>query len=361
MTIVPLNCAVKPWQSHGDGSSRPAGVRNRIALAGVLTLRGFSLFLGAFTLVGLVGELRGRTTDVSLWWIDLRDVPPMLRIGLLGTLSGLLVLWALREAPGRRLRQATAIACGVFALLAVRDSARFMTVSGGGLVHTSLPVPFSLFVMVALGILAVGTLRVGAPVVVGRVRSWLGIAAAVIAWASVFPLAQMFFFGTTDYRRPADAAVIFGARVYANGAPSPLLEDRIRTGVELYEAGLVPKLIMSGGDGADGFNEARVMRDVAVAHGVDPTAVLVDPAGVTTEATVANSMALLSPNKGVAPRVMAVSQAYHLPRVQLSFATAGIDVLTVPAADPVPIGEMPLLVAREVPAFWVYYLRVCLG
>jgi vancomycin permeability regulator SanA len=330
-------------------------------MASVLTLRGFSLFLGAFTLVGLVGELRGRTMDVSLWWIDLRDLPAMVRIGLLGTLSGLLVLWAIREAPGRRLRQATAIVCAVFALLAVRDSARFMAISGGGLVHSSLPVPFSLFVMVALSILAVGTLRVAAPVVVGRVRTWLGIAAAVVVWAAVFPLAQMFFFGTTDYRRPADAAVIFGARVYASGAPSPLLADRIRTGVELYDSGLVSKLIMSGGDGADGFNEARVMRDVAVADGVDPTAVLVDPAGVTTEATVANAMALLGPDSGVAPRVMAVSQAYHLPRVQLSFATAGIDVLTVPAADPIPIGEMPLLVAREVPAFWVYYLRVCLG
>ena len=336
-------------------------MRTRIARAGVLTLRGFSLFLGAFTLVGIVGELRGRTMDVSLWWIDLRDIPAMLRFALLGTLSGLLVLWAIREAPGRRLRQATAVSCGLFALLAVRDTARFMAVSGSGLVHSSLPVPFSFFVVVALSILAVGTLRAGAPIAGGRARQWLGIAAAVVAWAAVFPLAQMLFFGTTDYRRPADAAVIFGARVYASGAPSPLLTDRIRTGVELYEAGLVPKLIMSGGDGADGFNEAQVMRDVAVADGVDPTAVLVDPAGVTTEATVANSMALLAPTSGVAPRVMAVSQAYHLPRVQLSFATAGIDVLTVPAADPIPIGEMPLLVAREVPAFWVYYLRVCLG
>lgn len=336
-------------------------MRNRIAPAGALTLRGFSLFLGAFTLIGIVGELRGRTMDVSLWWIDLRDLPAMVRIGLLGTLSGLLVLWAIRESPGRRLRQATAIICGLFALLAVRDTARFTAISGSGLVHSTLPVPFSLFVAVVLSVLAVGTLRARAPIAAGRVREWLGIAAVVVAWAVVFPLAQMLFFGTTDYRRPADAAVIFGARVYANGIPSPLLADRIRTGVELYEAGLAPKLIMSGGDGADGFNEARVMRDVAVADGVDPTAILVDPSGVTTEATVANSITLLAPTSGISPRVIAVSQAYHLPRVQLSFATAGIDVLTVPAADPIPIGEMPLLVAREVPAFWVYYLRVCLG
>jgi hypothetical protein len=54
-------------------------------------------------------------------------------------------------------------------------------------------------------------------------------------------------------------------------------------------------------------------------------------------------------------------QPYHLPRIQLAFSGAGIDVLTVPAVDPIPIREMPLLVAREVRAFWLYYLRACLG
>ena len=173
----------------------------------------------------------------------------------------------------------------------------------------------------------------------------------------------MWFFGTTDYRRPADAAVVFGARVYASGAPSPLLADRIRTGIELYRSGLVSVLVMSGGDGADGFNEALVMRDEAIRAGVDPAAIVLDRAGDTTEATVADTVALLSIRNGgrLPPRIIAVSQAYHLPRIQLSFATAGVDVLTVPAVDPEPIGEMPLLVGREVPAFWVYFLRVCLG
>jgi vancomycin permeability regulator SanA len=336
-------------------------VRNHVVQTILVALRGLALFLGAFTIVGLIGEVRGRTTDVSLWWIDLRDVPGPLRIALLSAFGGLLVTWAFRGAPGVRLRRATTVACAVFALLAIRDTAQFMTLTGSGFVHSSLPVPFSLFVAATLGALAIATLRSPA-VGIGRpVRTGLAIAVAVIAWGLVFPVAQMLFFGTTDYRRPADAAVIFGARVYASGVPSPLLADRIRTGVELYRDGLVPTLVMSGGDGADGFNEAQVMRTEAIAAGVSPTAILVDTAGVTTEATVANAMALLGGGASIQPRVIAVSQAYHLPRVQLSFATAGIDVLTVPAADPEPIGEMPLLVAREVPAFWVYYLRVCLG
>ncbi len=347
-------------KSHGIQPSRPPGVRNRVVRTATVALRGLALFLGAFTIVGLVGEVRGRTSDVSLWWIDLRDLPGILRIALLASFAGLLVAWGIRARPGVTLRRVTALGCAMFALLALRDTARFMAISGSGFVHSTLPVPFSLFVAAFLGVLAIGTLR--PPTFDGDrpARTGLTILASVIAWGLLFPLAQMFFFGTTDYRRPADAAVIFGARVYASGAPSPLLADRIRTGVELYRAGLVPTLVMSGGDGADGFNEALVMRDEAIAAGVSPAAILVDPAGVTTEATVANAIALLW-DHSVPPRLIAVSQAYHLPRVQLSFATAGIDVLTVPAADPEPIGEMPLLVAREVPAFWVYYLRVCLG
>src|SRR5205823_2607480 len=69
------------------------------------------------------------------------------------------------------------------------------------------------------------------------------VAACVIA----FPLAQMWFFGETDYRRRADAAVVFGARAYADGRASPVLADRVTTACELYRAGLVPKLIFSGG------------------------------------------------------------------------------------------------------------------
>jgi vancomycin permeability regulator SanA len=340
---------------------RPS-VRNRLAWGVVVTLRGLALFLGVFTLISLVGELRGRTSDINLWWIDLRDLRGFVRITILAGFGGLLVAWAIRAAPGVWLRRATSLACAVLAGVALRDSFRFLALSGDGLVHSVLAVPLSLFVAVALGTLALATLRPGHSGEGRSLREALAIGAAIAGWGLAFPLAQMFFFGTTDYRRPADAAVIFGARVYASGVPSPLLADRIRTGVELYDSGLVPMLVMSGGDGVDGFNEAEVMRASAIAAGVAPGAIMVDPAGVTTEATVANAVSLLSEGSNpLPPRIMAVSQPYHLPRVQLSFATAGVDVLTVPAADPQPIGEMPWLVAREVPAFWVYYLRVCLG
>jgi vancomycin permeability regulator SanA len=329
----------------------------------ILAARVAALFLAIFTLIGLIGELRGRATDLSLWWVDIRDLAGIVRLPLLAVFAATLFLWAVRFAPGTRLRRAMVGACVLFALLATRDVARYVSVLGSGLVHASTPVPLSAVIAVGLALLAIAALRRRESEPVSRRRNAIALIAAAACWAFVFPLAQMLFFGTTDYRRPADAAVVFGARVYASGRPSPLLADRIATGVELYRTGLVGTLVMSGGDGVDGFNEALVMRDEAVAAGVAPTAILVDPAGNTTEATVDNTLALLVARGpgSILPRLIAVSQAYHLPRIQLAYANGGIDVLTVPAQDPEPIREMPLLALREVPAFWAYFIRVCLG
>lgn len=338
-------------------------MRQRIRRLVAFVSRGGASFLAAFTLLGLVGELRGRTLDVSLWWLDLGDLPAAVRIVALAAVASLLAAWAVSGVPPRWLRLSAAGGCLLLALFAARDVVGFYNVLAAGTVRPAAPIPLS--ALIALGLLGLTAAIVRGPSLTPGPRFVPRLVLVMLAaagWAILFPLAQMLFFGTTDYRRPADAAVVFGARVYATGRPSPLLEARIMTAVELYRAGLVPVLIMSGGDGADGFNEARVMRDEAVAAGVDPGAILVDPTGNTTEATVTNAIGLLvRPGSGPSPRVIAVSQPYHLPRVQLTFARGGIDALTVPAADPEPVPELVTLALREVLAFWSYDLRTCLG
>jgi vancomycin permeability regulator SanA len=343
-----------------------AGVRARmrawIGAAAPFVARGGALFTAAIAMLAVIAELRGRTSELSLWWVDLRDLAAPVRVAFLVLVPCLLVTWALRPRPGRRLRRATAAVCLVIALLAVRDIIGFARAIGAGQVRPMLPVPLSAVLALLYATLAVHALRDGRQRDRLAGRPGLALLAAAGVWAVLFPLAQMLWFGTTDYRRPADAAVTFGARVYASGQPSPLLAARIDTAVELYRSGLVPVLVMSGGDGADGFNEARVMADVAVAAGVDPSAIVIDASGNTTEATVGHSIALLTRPDGAVPlHLIAVSQPYHLPRVQLAYSNEGIDVITVPAADPEPPLELVLFSSREIPAFWTYLLRVCLG
>ncbi len=56
-------------------------------------------------------------------------------------------------------------------------------------------------------------------------------------------------------------------------------------------------------------------------------------------------------------RVLAVSHAYHLPRVKLAYRRQGWDVYTVPARETRTLRQMPFLTVREVAALWAYYFR----
>lgn len=84
---------------------------------------------------------------------------------------------------------------------------------------------------------------------------------AIVAASVLFPLAQMYCLGRTDYRRPADVIVVFGCLVRADGTPLMPLADRVRTGVELYQAGLANRLIFSGGPGEGQLTRQRPCGD----------------------------------------------------------------------------------------------------
>jgi uncharacterized SAM-binding protein YcdF (DUF218 family) len=113
-------------------------------------------------------------------------------------------------------------------------------------------------------------------------------------------------------------------------------------------------LIFSGGNERP-IDEPTVMKRLAVEMGVPPAAIVLDPGGLNTDATVNNCCRLLPAMH--AARVLAVSHFYHLPRVKMTFARAGIDVCTVPAEQTRTLRALPYFMAREVAALWAYYFR----
>jgi vancomycin permeability regulator SanA len=259
-----------------------------------------------------------------------------------------------RMRPWRRWATLTLFA--LFAVATLYNAVDFYRVWRSGAVAPSLPLPLSLVVAVLLGFLVWAAWRLPTR------RGWPVAAVMVVITAAcvlAFPLAQVFFFGTTDYRRAADVVVVFGAQVHNDGRPSTSLKDRMDTAIGLYKDGLVHRIFVSGGVGASGYNEALVMRDMAVKGGVPVGKVAVDSNGVSTYATVADTVPFFG-GRGWR-RILAVSQFYHLPRIKLAYQRAGWDVLTVPAEGNGDHGRLPFLVAREVPAFWVYYLRAVFG
>jgi vancomycin permeability regulator SanA len=318
--------------------------------------RGLALFAGGFTLLSLLGELRTPGFDANVWWIDLQPLPAVLSRALLGVAALLLLAFAVRPATGGARRTATTATAFALAAAALYDCARYYLAWSDGAIAPWSPVPFSLVIAAAL--LFVGAATLLSPRGSGRGWGWAVVALTVVLCGVLFPLAQVLFFGTTDYRRPADVAVVFGAQVHDDGHISTSLRDRVTTAVDLYHDGVVRRIVMSGGQGTAPIHEAVAMRDLAVELGVPREAVLLDTGGVNTDATVRGTVALFR-SEG-AHRILAVTHFYHLARVKLAYQRAGWDVQTVPAVQSYVIPQTPRLVVREIPAFWVYYLRAVL-
>jgi uncharacterized SAM-binding protein YcdF (DUF218 family) len=302
--------------------------------------RGIALFLGAFTLLNLAGDLRFAGAGGNVWWIDFAPLPLPAARALLALIAAALLCFALAPRPPRAI---TLAAVTLVLIAAVSNAVVYYLLLARGAIRSRVPIPLSLLIAAAMLLIAFR---------LDVAESARSIAVAFVASAIVFPLAQIATFGITDYRRPADLIVVFGAKAYADGTPSDALADRVRTACALYRAGLAPRLLFSGGPGAGSVDEPESMRRLATTLGVPDAAILRDPHGVNTESTARNTVALLR----TPTRILAVSHFYHLPRIKMTYQRYGSEVFTVPCADSVP-ATMPFNVAREVAAFWRYYLR----
>lgn len=105
-----------------------------------------------------------------------------------------------------------------------------------------------------------------------------------------------------------DCAVILGAGV-RNGEPTPMLKDRLLTGIDLYKSGAVKKLIMSGDHGSKDYDEVNIMKSFAVDNGVPDEDIFMDHAGFSTYETVYRAKEIFE-----ADNIIIVSQKYHLYR-----------------------------------------------
>ncbi|MGH2640248.1 MAG: YdcF family protein [Actinomycetota bacterium] len=332
--------------------------RGHAGLSEVLHLgaRVLAVWFGALSLLNTLAAIRNPAFDPNIWWIDLRFLPDPVGGALMAAVGTLLLAHGVRpSSPGWR-RTASIVVVAVVELIVVWNVIGYYRVWGTGSIDPQSPVPLSLLIAILLGLVVLSMLR-PAPTIPRRIAI-ATVAAVSLVFVVGLPLLQIGFFGTTDYRRAADAIVVFGARVRLDGTPSITLANRVLTASEVYREGLADTIVMTGGVEPTGFDETVVMRDLAVELGVPATAIVLDPEGDTTSASVTNTTRILR-DRGL-DRVLAVSQFYHLPRIKLAYATAGVEVWTVPART-TSIQQTKGLITREIPAFWLYYLRAVLG
>ena len=131
----------------------------------------------------------------------------------------------------------------------------------------------------------------------------------------------------------ADAIVVLGARVNADGSPGSDLTSRTYHAVDLWLAGYAPHIICTGGFKNERLSAASVCRRFAIALGVPADRVyLADGSSNTIED--AASTAQVMAEQGWRKAIL-VSHPLHLYRARWLFRHAGLDVVTSPTSTEV--------------------------
>lgn len=183
------------------------------------------------------------------------------------------------------------------------------------------------------------------------VRAAAGLALAACA-AYALAIVAIALDGLVDERAPCDVAVVLGAKVRVDGTPSVQLTDRLTGGLHAWQRGEARFVMVSGGLGREGHDEARVMAAWLAARSVPRERIIVDSDGWTTWHTAVNTRRVLD-ERGWSSALV-VSSYYHVPRARLAFERAGVPrVATARAPFRLALRDV-LSLPREVVG-WVWY------
>jgi vancomycin permeability regulator SanA len=155
----------------------------------------------------------------------------------------------------------------------------------------------------------------------------LGLAAllSLAAWVEARTAPLIYAPGAADL--PArHVALVFGAGLDGQGGPSAVLYDRVATGVDLYRAGKVAKLLMTGDNSQVDYNEVAAMRQTALDLGVPASDIVLDYAGFRTYDSCYRARAVF----GLRDPIL-VTNRFHLPRALYTCQALGLDVVGVDA------------------------------
>ncbi len=125
---------------------------------------------------------------------------------------------------------------------------------------------------------------------------------------------------------PQRIAIVFGARVWENNRLSDALYDRVITAVELHRAGRVKKILMSGDNPSESYDEPTAMKDAAIKFGVPAEDIVLDFAGRRTYDTCFRAKEIFEIKKAIL-----VTQEFHQARSLYLCNNLGVDSIGITA------------------------------
>jgi vancomycin permeability regulator SanA len=164
-----------------------------------------------------------------------------------------------------------------------------------------------------------------------RLSSLLGLILALVVALSSLYVARAT--SSQRYETSADVpaervAIVFGAGVRADGRLSRMLADRVNAAIDLYQAGRVEKLLMTGDNSRVDYDEVSAMRLYAVERGVPAEDITLDYAGFRTYDSCYRAREIF----GVTEAVL-ITQRYHLPRAVYTCRRLGVAAVGLGTPD----------------------------
>lgn len=126
----------------------------------------------------------------------------------------------------------------------------------------------------------------------------------------------------------ADCILVLGSSVYGNTL-APTVENRVLTGLALYEGGASDRLLMSGDHGKKDYDEVNSMKQYCVDKGVEPNVIFLDHAGFSTYDSMYRARDIFGVRK-----VIIVTQGYHFYRAVYIARALGLEAYGVAADGP---------------------------
>lgn len=120
-----------------------------------------------------------------------------------------------------------------------------------------------------------------------------------------------------------DCILVLGAGIWGD-KPSPMLEDRLLTGIELYNKKISNKIVMSGDHGQEEYDEVNIMKQYAIDNGIESSDIFMDHAGFSTYESIYRIKEIFN-----AKKVVIVTQKYHLHRALYIAEQLGIEAYGV--------------------------------
>ena len=147
----------------------------------------------------------------------------------------------------------------------------------------------------------------------------------VNAYVKQYAAAYIFRTGKEDEIPKADCILVLGAGVKPDGTPSLMLRDRLERALELYEAGVADRFLMTGDHGRENYNEVQAMKDYVMAQGVPEDKIFMDHAGFSTYESMYRARDVFDVECPVI-----VTQPYHSYRAVYAARKLGLDACAAP-------------------------------